>query len=85
MLKSASKKANLLTHNSNQMTPEQSKQFNEIFDELGKSLDITPAQYKVAVTSYQFVECQRRFRSGEPVTYKLVAGNGYLVLSRGNV
>jgi hypothetical protein len=37
------------------MTPEQRKQFNEIFDELGKSLDITPAQYQAAVTSYQFV------------------------------
>ena len=37
------------------MIQEQIKQFNEIFDELGKSLDITPAQYKAAVTSYQFV------------------------------
>lgn len=37
------------------MTPEQSKQFSEIFKELGKSLDITPAQYEAAVKSYQFV------------------------------
>jgi hypothetical protein len=37
------------------MTPEQSKQFNEIFDELGKSLDITRSQYDAAVASYQFV------------------------------
>jgi hypothetical protein len=37
------------------MTPEQSKQFNEIFDELGKSLDITRTQYDAAVASYQFV------------------------------
>jgi len=37
------------------MIPEQRKQFNEIFDELGKSLDITPSQYEAAVTSYRFV------------------------------
>jgi hypothetical protein len=37
------------------MTTEQSKQFNEIFDELGKSLDITRTQYEAAVASYQFV------------------------------
>ncbi|MBS1597322.1 MAG: nucleotidyltransferase [Bacteroidetes bacterium] len=36
------------------MTPEQRKQYNEIFDGLGKSLDITKAQYDAAVTSYQF-------------------------------
>jgi hypothetical protein len=37
------------------MTDEQKTQFNEIFDELSKSLDITKAQYEAAVNSYQFV------------------------------
>ena len=37
------------------LTPEQRKQFNEIFEELGKSLDITPTQYEAAVKSYEFV------------------------------
>jgi hypothetical protein len=37
------------------LTGEQNEQFNEIFDELGKSLDITPAQHQAAVTSYEFV------------------------------
>ena len=34
---------------------EQTKQFNEILEELSKNLDITPAQYDAAVKSYQFV------------------------------
>lgn len=37
------------------LTTDQKKQFNEIFEELGKSLDITTTQYESAVTSYQFV------------------------------
>lgn len=37
------------------LTPEQRKQFNEILEELGKALDITPSQYDAAVTSYKFV------------------------------
>lgn len=37
------------------LTSEQRKQFNEIFEELGKSLDITQSQYEAAVKSYQFV------------------------------
>lgn len=37
------------------MTVEQRKQLSEIFDELGKNLDITQAQYDAAVRSYEFV------------------------------
>ncbi len=37
------------------ITPEQKQQFNEIFEELGKSLDITPTQHEAAVRSYEFV------------------------------
>lgn len=34
---------------------DQNKQFHEIFEELSKNLDITPAQYDAAVKSYQYV------------------------------
>lgn len=37
------------------MTPEQKVEFDKIFKELGKSLDITEDQHKAAVTSYEFV------------------------------
>lgn len=37
------------------MTPEQQEEFNKIFTELGKSLDITEEQHKAAVNSYEFV------------------------------
>lgn len=36
-------------------TQEQEGQFQQIFEHLGKSLDITEAQYKAAVTSYEFL------------------------------
>jgi len=36
------------------LTPEQNEQFEEIFDELGRSLDISKTQYEAAVTSYEF-------------------------------
>lgn len=34
---------------------EQRKQFSEILEELGKTLDITPAQHEASVKSYEFV------------------------------
>ncbi|HEY5746085.1 MAG TPA: nucleotidyltransferase [Chryseolinea sp.] len=37
------------------LTPEQKKQFNEIFDHLSKSLNISKERYDQAVASYQFV------------------------------
>ncbi|MCX6132628.1 MAG: nucleotidyltransferase [Ignavibacteriales bacterium] len=37
------------------LTSEQSKQFGDILEELGKTLDITKSQHDAAVTSYQFV------------------------------
>ena len=37
------------------LTSEQKKQFSDILEELGKSLDITETQYDNAVTSYQYV------------------------------
>jgi hypothetical protein len=37
------------------LTPEQQEQFGEIFEELGKSLDITQDQHEAAVKSYEFV------------------------------
>lgn len=37
------------------MTLEQREEFNKIFKELGKSLDITEDQHNAAVTSYEFV------------------------------
>ncbi len=36
------------------LTPERNEQFKEIFDELGRSLDISKTQYEAAVTSYEF-------------------------------
>ncbi|TDE13189.1 MULTISPECIES: nucleotidyltransferase domain-containing protein [Dyadobacter] len=37
------------------VTLEQKEEFNKIFKELGKSLDITEVQHNAAVTSYEFV------------------------------
>jgi hypothetical protein len=37
------------------LTREQEEQFQQIFAELGKSLDITKAQYDAAVTSYEYL------------------------------
>jgi hypothetical protein len=37
------------------LTSQQKQQFNEIFEELGNSLDITQKQHEAAVTSYEFV------------------------------
>ncbi|MEP0938191.1 MAG: nucleotidyltransferase [Ekhidna sp.] len=37
------------------LTPEQKKQFSDILEELGRTLDITEEQHKAAVTSYEFV------------------------------
>lgn len=37
------------------MTPEQKVEFDKIFKELGKSLDISEEQHNAAVTSYEFV------------------------------
>lgn len=37
------------------LTTEQKKQFSDILEELGKSLDITETQYDNAVISYQHV------------------------------
>lgn len=37
------------------LTTEQKKQFSEILEELGKTLDITETQHNAAVNSYEFV------------------------------
>jgi len=39
----------------NMLTSEQKKQFSDILEELGKSLDITKEQHDAAVKSYEFV------------------------------
>jgi hypothetical protein len=46
------------------------KQFNEIFDELGKSLDITETQFNTAVASYQAVGEQLSKNDGLLAIYK---------------
>lgn len=40
------------------LTPEQKKQFSELLEELGQTLDITKSQYDAAVSSYQAVGSQ---------------------------
>ena len=53
-------------------TREQEEQFQQIFEALGKSLDITEAQYKAAVTSYEFLGSWLD-REGSPLkTYRPV-------------
>jgi hypothetical protein len=37
------------------LTPEEKQQFNDIFNELSKSLDISKTRYEAAVKSYEFV------------------------------